>query len=128
MANPRRFATSELPVEVLMDGAHRRAAVRSDAAMVVLNWLTPDFERPPPHRHPFEQLAFVLTGRMEIEVEEQRFDVGSGDVLVIPAGAWHTARLVGEADVLNVDVFATVREDYLHLVEHQDADYRRPAP
>jgi quercetin dioxygenase-like cupin family protein len=60
---------------------------------------------------------------MEFDVAGERFVVGPGEVLAIPADARHTARIVGDEVVLNVDGLAPVREDYLHLVERDGAGF-----
>jgi mannose-6-phosphate isomerase-like protein (cupin superfamily) len=112
----------ELPRELAFGGGVEPCAVRSDGALVTFNWIDPgDGEPPPPHAHPFDQLSFVVQGTMEFDVAGERFVVGPGEVLAIPADAPHTARIIGDEVVLNVDVFAPVREDYLHLVE-RDAE------
>jgi quercetin dioxygenase-like cupin family protein len=109
----------ELPREVLWDGALERTAVRGDDALVTINWLAPQDEAQPPHRHPFDQLAFVVEGAMEFTVGEETVVVRAGEVLQIPADVPHTGRAIGEERVLNIDVFAPLRRDYLHLVAHQ---------
>jgi quercetin dioxygenase-like cupin family protein len=47
--------------------------------------------------------------------------VRAGEFLYIPAGTPHTGRVAGDEAVLNIDVFAPVRGDYLYLAEHQPA-------
>ena len=39
-----------------------------------------------------EELYVLLAGRGEMEVEGERRDVGPGDAILIPAGAWHQIR------------------------------------
>ena len=48
---------------------------------------------------------------------------GPGPVLRIPPGARHTAWPKGDEVVLNVDVFAPARSDYLFLTNHQDDEF-----
>jgi quercetin dioxygenase-like cupin family protein len=110
----------ELPRESAFGGAVERCAVRSDGSLITFNWIDPaQGDSPPPHSHPFDQLSFVGQGTMEFDVDGERFVVGPGESLAIPANLPHTARIIGEEIVLNVDVFAPVRDDYLHLVEHE---------
>ena len=50
----------------------------------------------PAHRHPGEEIIYVLEGRLEYEVEGQPpVTLKAGDVLFVPAGAFHSARNVG---------------------------------
>ena len=96
-----------------------RSAVRTDGALVSFLWLAPGFDAGPPHSHPFDQLAFVLGGVLEFEVDGESHVVESGEMLYIPAGLPHTARVVGDDQVLNIDLFAPSREDYEYLTEWQ---------
>jgi len=112
-------AFADLPREALGDGWLERAGVRTDGSLVVFNWLEPGFDAPPPHDHPFDQLALILSGVLEFQLDGQRYVVSSGEFLYIPAGEPHTARVLGHERVLNVDVFAPARPDYAHLAEAQ---------
>ena len=50
----------------------------------------------PAHRHPGEEIIYVLEGTLEYEVEGRPpVTLGAGDVLFVPAGAFHSARNVG---------------------------------
>lgn len=51
-----------------------------------------------PHRHPGEEIAYVLEGSLEYRLEGGPPRIlGAGEVLFIPAGAIHSARNVGSA-------------------------------
>jgi len=43
-----------------------------------------------------EEIYFIETGRGEMEVDGARRDVGPGDAVLIPAGAWHEIRAASE--------------------------------
>ena len=48
------------------------------------------------HRHPGEEIAYVIEGSLEYEVEGRpTVTLRAGDVLFIPAGTIHAARNVG---------------------------------
>src|SRR5687768_3149789 len=50
----------------------------------------------PAHRHPGEEIIYVLEGRLEYQIEGQPpVTLEAGDVLFVPAGAFHSARNVG---------------------------------
>ena len=50
----------------------------------------------PRHRHPGEEVAYVLEGSVEYQLEGQPpITLKTGESLFIPAGAAHTARNVG---------------------------------
>ncbi len=51
----------------------------------------------PAHRHPGEEIIYVLEGTLEYEVEGQPpVTLKAGDVLFVPTGAFHSARNVGD--------------------------------
>jgi mannose-6-phosphate isomerase-like protein (cupin superfamily) len=49
----------------------------------------PGASGPPMHVHEFDQFYFVLDGTLSVEVALQRFDVGPGNLVVLPAGVPH---------------------------------------
>lgn len=116
---PYHAALAALPRESLADGALERSAVRTDGALVTFNWIAPGHPEVPPHEHPYDQLSLVFGGEMELELAGRGYRLGDGELLYIPAGVPHTGRVLGETPVLNIDVFAPAREDYLHLADHQ---------
>ncbi|GGR18707.1 cupin domain-containing protein [Deinococcus ruber] len=42
------------------------------------------------HTSPYETVGYVLQGRAEVEVNNERHTVGVGDTYLIPQGAMHT--------------------------------------
>lgn len=117
------YALAALPRESLLDGLWERTAIRGDDSLITINWMRPGIERMPLHSHPFDQVSFVIHGKMAFEIEGEFFTVSAGEVVQIPAGAEHTAVVVDDEVVLNIDVFAPVREDYLHLVGYQKDEF-----
>ena len=65
-----------------------------------------------PHSHPHVQSTFVKSGRFEFTVGGETFEVGPGDAFVIPSGAAHGCRALGEPGVL-IDTFTPRRDDFL---------------
>jgi len=50
----------------------------------------------PKHRHPGEEIVYVLEGQMQYQLEgKPSVTLKAGDVLFIPAGVPHTAKNVG---------------------------------
>jgi quercetin dioxygenase-like cupin family protein len=51
------------------------------------------------HRHPGEEIVYVIEGTLEYEVEGQKpVTLRAGEVLFVPAGAVHAARNVGKGN------------------------------
>ena len=109
-----------MPRESIAGGVLTRTAVRTDGAIVTFNWIEPGHPEVPPHSHPHDQLALILAGTLELDLDGDKYTVGAGELLYIPAGVSHVGRVVGDEVVLNVDVFAPIRKDYLYLAGHQN--------
>jgi quercetin dioxygenase-like cupin family protein len=62
------------------------------------------------HRHPHEQLVYVIRGHIQFTGGEGTFNARTGDSFVVPGGVEHQARALEESEVL--DVFYPFREDY----------------
>ncbi len=45
------------------------------------------------HTHPFDEVRFVLEGEILIETEEGEFLLKAGDMIAVPAGTRHRARV-----------------------------------
>lgn len=107
--------------EVVRAGVER-AGFRGDDVLLVMNWLEPGMDLNP-HSHTFEQVVFIVSGRVIFHVGDDAMEAGPGSVIRIPPGVEHYAEPVGGEPALNLDVFAPIREDYRHLVAYQQADF-----
>ena len=110
-----------LPKEVVRKGVER-SGFRGDDVLMVMNRLQSGMDTNP-HSHPFEQLVYIVEGRVMYHVGDESFDAGPGSLIRIPAHVQHYAEPVGDTPVLNLDVFAPMRDDYRHLVEYQEGDF-----
>jgi quercetin dioxygenase-like cupin family protein len=113
----RAYRWEELPKELVRPGV-TRAGFRGDDVLLVMNWLQPNMQTNP-HRHPFEQIVYVVQGRMRFVVGEQVIEATAGSVIRVPPDVLHYGEPIGDEPVLNLDVFAPFREEYRHLVEYQ---------
>ena len=99
-----------MPWERVREGVERKA-FSGEGATVALNRLMPGHE-PRPHSHPHEQIAYVLSGKIEFHVGDEVIPVSAGGLLVIPPNALHWGEVVGDEPVLNLDVFTPKRTEY----------------
>lgn len=63
------------------------------------------------HSHAHEQIMWLLKGRMEFRIGDERRMCGPGDIAVIPDWAEHEAWFREDTEV--IDGFAPPREDFL---------------
>jgi len=108
-----------LPRERLFDGGVVRSGIRTDGALVTLNYMYPSVPEIPEHDHPFDQLALCIGGRMEVTVAGEVYTVESGGFCYIPKSVPHSGRWLEGDPLLSIDIFAPPRKDWLHLAAHQ---------
>jgi len=63
------------------------------------------------HRHPHDQVVYIVRGHLTVTCQGRTFDVRAGDTFVVRGGTEHGAWAV--EDSLVVDVFTPAREDYI---------------
>lgn len=63
------------------------------------------------HRHPHEQLVYVISGHIQITIDGAAFDASAGDNFIVASDVEHQATALDDSVVL--DVFTPAREDYL---------------
>jgi quercetin dioxygenase-like cupin family protein len=99
----------ELPEEKVTDKITRRVLI-GDKEMIVW-WSMKAGAHAAAHRHPHEQIFWMISGRMDFRLADQRRMCGPGDLGVIPGGVEHEAWFPEDTEV--IDVFAPPREDFL---------------
>ena len=98
-----------LAEERITDEITRRIAA-GDKAMIVW-WSMKAGAHAAAHKHPHEQIFWMLKGKMEFRLGEERRVCGPGDIAVIPGNVEHEAIFLEDTEV--VDIFAPPREDFL---------------
>ena len=63
------------------------------------------------HHHPHRQVAYIVSGRFDVTVDDERTELGPGDCFFVAANRVHgvVAREAGTV----IDVFTPAREDFL---------------
>ncbi len=65
----------------------------------------------PMHQHPYEQTGYMISGRMNFTIGDEKIVAGPGDSWSIPENMGHGVEVLEESIV--IEVFSPVREDYL---------------
>ncbi|MCG6877953.1 MAG: NUDIX domain-containing protein [Deltaproteobacteria bacterium] len=65
----------------------------------------------PEHSHPHEQTGYLVSGKLTLITEDQRFDAEPGDSWSIPENVPHSATAINDSVI--VEVFSPVRKEYL---------------
>jgi 2-keto-3-deoxy-L-rhamnonate aldolase RhmA/mannose-6-phosphate isomerase-like protein (cupin superfamily) len=118
---PGREIIAELPKEDLVFGDIEvsRAAIRTDESILVFHWISPHREDVSFDAKEVDQTVMVLDGEMVFKVGEIEYPLKGGEVMQIPAGTPYRGRVVGERTAFTLDIFAPIRAEYIHLVDHQ---------
>jgi len=98
------------PVTVPEPGLQRQVLVHNTAMMLVRHQMRKGW-RGTRHRHPHEQMVYVIKGRLRVRVERVWHDAEEGDNFIVISNAEHEAEALEDSVVL--DVFTPAREDYL---------------
>ena len=64
---------------------------------------------PGPHRHPYDEIQIVQSGRGRWKVDGREFEAGAGDILVIKAGEVHEFTNIGQDPLVQVDIHLSPR-------------------
>jgi quercetin dioxygenase-like cupin family protein len=102
-------ALKDLPEEKVTDKISRRV-LAGEKEMIVW-WAMKSGAHAAAHQHPHEQAFWVLSGRMDIRIGDDKRACVAGTLGVIPGGVEHEAWFPEDTEV--VDVFAPRRDDFL---------------
>ncbi len=64
---------------------------------------------PGPHRHPYDEIQFIQSGRGRWTVNGETFEAGAGDIHVIKAGEVHSFKAIGDEPLVQLDVHLSPR-------------------
>ncbi|RAV20047.1 cupin domain-containing protein [Paenibacillus contaminans] len=97
--------------EVLVREGVTRKAFSGEGATLALHVLQPGHE-PKPHSHTYEQIVYILGGKVKFHIGEESVLLEAGGLLVVPPDVMHYAEVIGDEPVYNLDVFTPKRDEY----------------
>ena len=103
------FSKSDLKARPLLEGITLRA-VAGDKTMMTFFDLQPG-ACIPPHRHPHEQISYVIEGEIEFTLDGESRMLRRGDGVVVGADREHSVRVL-DRPALAVDAWYPIRDDY----------------
>ncbi len=84
-------------------------AVGEKSQVTKMNYVAGNYASP--HQHPHEQSGYVISGRYELTIGSESYELQTGDSYSIPGNQTHSFKVIEAGEV--VDVFTPIREDYL---------------
>ncbi len=103
------FNYSELKAKQILEGIKLRA-ISGDKTMMTFFEFEPNAVIPP-HKHPHEQITYIIEGEMEFTVEGETKILKKGDGVVIRSNQEHSAKVL-DKPAKAVDAWYPIREDY----------------
>jgi quercetin dioxygenase-like cupin family protein len=98
-----------MPEEHLTDEMSRRMIVGKNQMLTI--WKMKKGAHSSAHKHPEEQIFWILSGIIEFEIDGQKRRLGPNDSGVIPGNTTHEAWVIEDVEMANI--FSPVRNDYL---------------
>jgi quercetin dioxygenase-like cupin family protein len=78
--------------------------------MTIAYWTIEEGAALPEHSHPHEQVANLIEGKFEFNLDGDVRVIEPGQVVIIPSYATHSGKAITQCKI--IDVFYPVREDY----------------
>ncbi len=103
------FRKSELKEKQVLEGITLKS-VSGDKTMMTFFEFEPDAVIPE-HKHPHEQITYIIEGEMEFTLEGETKVLKTGDGVVIPPNYDHSAKILS-MPTKAVDAWYPIREDY----------------
>ena len=88
-----------------------RKVFSGDGATLAWTRLEPGHE-PRPHSHSYEQIVYIISGRVRFTVGDQSAEIGPGGMLVVPPNVEHYAETIGDEPALDLSIFTPRRDEY----------------
>ncbi len=103
------FRKSELKEKQVLEGITLKS-VSGDKTMMTFFEFEPDAVIPE-HKHPHEQITYIIEGEMEFTLVGETKVVKAGEGVVIPSNYEHSAKILSKPTKA-VDAWYPIREDY----------------
>jgi len=100
---------AEMPEEHITDKIRRR--VLSGKQGMLVSWRIMAGGHAAAHKHPHEQIVFMISGKMDFRIGDEKRSMRAGDVAVVPGGVEHEGFFPEDTEV--IDFFAPPRDDFL---------------
>jgi quercetin dioxygenase-like cupin family protein len=104
---------SELTPETVAPGRTRYLTYTDNLMMVMMEFEDGPTSQPdPPHSHPHEQVACVVSGEVLFFMDGKPTRLGPGDMYAVPPNIPHCIQLLTKQAKL-IDAFTPIRKDFL---------------
>jgi quercetin dioxygenase-like cupin family protein len=88
-----------------------RRVFTGDGATLAFTTLDPG-HTPRPHSHHYEQIVYIVSGRVRFTVGDETVEARPGDMLVVPPEVEHYAETIGDEPAVDLSIFTPRRDEY----------------
>lgn len=99
-------------------GRHGEILMAGEKCMMI-NTIEPGIQTPP-HRHPHEQIGFLIEGKGVLFIDEEKMEMEAQAAFLVPSNAAHNFDATGRTPAVLIEAFAPPREDYLERVAKKE--------
>ncbi len=89
----------------------------TDDAFTVIDYEAPMGVAPPPHRHDFAEVFYVLEGEVTVQIEGETVKGTPGEAIYVPSGAAHAPRAEGHIRAVTLAVPAGIEQYFMEANE-----------
>ena len=108
------FFDKDIKAKALDDKSSRKVLAHDYDLIVCLLWFK-EVGVGSLHQHPHTQIAYVIKGRFEFDLEGEKSIITAGDSVYIPGNAEHGLKCLEEGEIL--DIFTPERKDFLAVTD-----------
>ena len=101
---------SAKPLLPVVSGVQRKTLAVGEHSLMTKFVLEAGSELPM-HKHPHEQIGFLVSGRLVLTIGDESCALEPGDSWAVPGDVEHCAKVIEHAEA--IEVFYPVRQDYL---------------
>jgi quercetin dioxygenase-like cupin family protein len=98
------------PLLTVVSGVQRKTLAVGEHCLMTKFVLEAGSELPS-HKHPHEQVGFLVSGRLILTIGDESCEMLPGDSWAVPGDVAHCAKVIEKAEA--IEVFYPVRQDYL---------------
>ena len=67
------------------------------------------------HSHPHEQMGYILSGKVELTIDDEKKICGPGEAYYIPSNIRHGFKVLPKGDLEYIEIFSPPKEENINL-------------
>jgi quercetin dioxygenase-like cupin family protein len=106
------FDLTTVPIKELVKGVRLKAIY---GEKIMMSFVTLGIGAVvPEHKHPHEQMGYVIKGELAFDIGGEQKICRSGDTYIAPGNVPHSVKVLSAEPAYVLDIFSPPREEYKH--------------